>query len=173
MNSELVVDVEQFLYREARLLDERRFEEWVDLFAEDAVYEMPTRHVPDPADQALRPVDEELASPDELYLFDEPRFMLEARVLKLRTGKAWAEEPPSRTRRLITNIEVSTGPQSEELVARSNFVLYRSRGDGDRNWLVGSRRDLLRRSGDSFLIARRRAILDDTVVPAPNLAVFF
>jgi hypothetical protein len=52
-------------------------------------------------------------------------------------------------------------------------VVYRSRGDGDRNWLVGSRQDLLRRDDTSFLIARRRAILDDTVVPAPNLAVFF
>lgn len=174
VDSGLVSAVKQFLYREARLLDNREWEAWLALFAADGRYEMPNRSVPftTPSDPA-RPVAAEVARPGELYHFDEPTLNLMARVMKLRTGKAWAEEPPSRTRRFITNIEVEATDRPDLLRVYSNFLIYRSRNSDDRTWLVGSRDDLIRLEGGSFVIERRRAVLDDTVVPSPNLALFF
>src|SRR5271166_6837955 len=110
-DEDMIRDVEQFLYHEARLLDERRFHDWLRLFTEDVHYWMAARTNRYPrsskaiaALDADRVAEEDMAGEEELGLFDEDIRTLTARVARLDTGMAWAEDPPSRTRHLITNI---------------------------------------------------------------------
>src|SRR6266436_7593378 len=151
MGDELIREVEQFLYREARLLDERRFREWLEMFTEDVRYWMVTRSNLYPrSSKAIailnpgRNIDEN-ADDDGLAILDETKKTLEGRVARLETGMAWAEDPPSRTRHLIANIEVEPGDAASELRAYSNFIVYRSRAASEEDFYVGARQDLLRR----------------------------
>ena len=114
-------EVEQFLYGEAALLDARRYSEWLALFADDATYFMPIRRT-----RMQSELDQEFTKPGEMAFFNDTKPLLAARVTKLGTGRSWAEDPPSRTRRLITNIRVIED-NGAELVAASNFMLYRTR----------------------------------------------
>lgn len=177
---ELIREVEQFLYREARLLDERRFAEWLDLFTEDVRYWMAGRAnrypkrskaiaILDPA----RYVEDDLFGGDELAVLDEDKTTLAARIARLGTGMAWAEDPPSRTRHLFANIEVEPAEQDGELIVYSNFLVYRSRGEHEEDFYVGGRRDTLRRVGGALQIAGRRIVLDQNVLSAKNISIFF
>src|SRR6266540_6026795 len=128
MREEIIREVEQFLYREARLLDERRFHEWLELLTDDVRYWMPVRSNRYPkASKAIsildpdRYVEGELAKDDELAILDETKETLARRIARLDTGMAWAEDPPSRTRHLIANVEVEQGETAPELKVYSNF----------------------------------------------------
>jgi 3-phenylpropionate/cinnamic acid dioxygenase small subunit len=181
MLSETVIrDVERFLYHEARLLDERRFHEWLDLFTDDVRYWMASRPNRYPkTSKAIAMLDrqnyveEESDREDELALFDETKETLTARVARLDTGMAWAEDPPSRTRHFISNIEVEPGAGDRELKVRCNYLVYRSRGEMEEDFYVGARQDLLRHVDGSWRIANRRLILDQNVLSAKNLSIFF
>jgi hypothetical protein len=94
-------EIEQFYYAEAALLDERRFEEWLNLFTPDTNYWMPIRRTVMADD-----LDNEFTKPGAMGLFDDDKAMLENRVKKLATGFSWSEDPPSRTRHHITNVRV-------------------------------------------------------------------
>ncbi len=171
---EQVFRVEQFLFHEARLLDERQWDEWLALWAEDSRYSMPTRFTRLPErGESQRPIAAELSKPDELGWFDEPKLLLKTRVAKLKTGQAWAEEPPSRTRRFISNVEVLPGEAAGEVRVWSNLLLHRSRNENAVETFVGQRQDLLRPSDRSFQIVRRRVVLDSAVLLSPDLELFF
>jgi len=180
VNEDVLREVEQFLYREARLLDERRFHEWLGLLTDDVRYWMGGRSNRYPkSSKAIaildpeRYVEDDLAKEDELAIFDEDRATLGARVARLDTGMAWAEDPPSRTRHVITNIEVEPGKTALEVNAYSNFVVYRSRAELEEDFYVGARRDVLRRVDGTWRIAHRKIILDQNVLSAKNVSVFF
>lgn len=167
-------EVEQFLYEEAFLLDERRFEEWLALFTDDARYWMPTRRAVAKSQAGARiSVEEEVAPEGELGWFDDSKITLLARVMRLQGGVAWAEDPPSRTRRIVTNVHVRPGEGEGELRVRSYFLLHRTRHQTERETFVGCRYDVLRRTTDGLRIARREIVLDETVLSSPNLSVFF
>ena len=177
---ELLREVEQFLYREVRLLDERRFHEWLQLLTEDIRYWMAGRTNRYPktskAISILDPgryVEDDLTKEDELAILDEDKATLDARVARLGTGMAWAEDPPSRTRHLISNIEVEPGNTASELTAYSNFIVYRSRAELEEDFYVGTRRDVLRRVDGAWKLARRKIILDQNVLSAKNVSIFF
>ena len=179
MREEVIREVEQFLYREARLLDERRFREWLDLFTDDVRYWMGARSNRYPrtskAISILSPnryVEDDKTRDDELSIFDETKETLSGRVARLETGMAWAEDPPSRTRHLITNIEVA-GETGAELTVHSNFMVYRSRAETEQDFYVGARQDLLQRADGRLKIARRKMTLDQNVLSAKNLSIFF
>ena len=176
----VIREVEQFLYREVRLLDERRFDEWLDLLADDLRYAMTLRSnrypreskaiaALDPERYAGRNSEEE----DDLAVLDETKDSLKARVARLKTGMAWAEDPPSRSRHFLANIEVEAGESEAELAVFANFIVYRSRGESEQDFYVGARRDVLRRAGGGLLVARRRMVLDQNVLTAKNISVFF
>lgn len=169
MGHELWHEVQDFLVHEARLLDERLFEEWLDLFTDDVVYWMPERLNPlesnDPADGVSKPGD--------LALFEDTKATLRTRVARLATGMAWAEVPPSRTRHLITNVQVDVGDAESEVKVRSNFMVYRTQLEHSQDIFVGMRDDVLRKVGDQWKIARRTILLDQAVLSSPNLSVFF
>jgi 3-phenylpropionate/cinnamic acid dioxygenase small subunit len=169
MNGELKYEVEAFLFREARLLDERKFEDWIELFTDDAVYWMPGRTNP----WRAQGVEESVNKPGELALFEETKGTLATRVARLRTGLAWAEEPPSRTRHLIANVEVEAGSQPAELVARSNFLVYRAQLERDKDLFVGAREDVLRRVDGNLKIVRRTLLMEDVVLNSGPLSIFF
>ena len=164
-------EIEKFVHLEALLLDERRFEEWLDLFSDDIRYWMPTRSVRYERESHL-----EHSEYGEVAHFDEDKRGLEERVTRLRSGMAWAEDPPSRTRHLFTNVMVEAGEEADEYLVRTNFLLYRGRLQREVDIFVGVREDVLRRSPEEeygWLIARRKVTLDQSVLLAKNLSVFF
>lgn len=168
MASELRHQIEDFYYLEAELLDERKLREWFNLLAEDIRYWMPIRH------NALeRPasVAEELSKPGEGYYFDDDIKSLKIRVERAYSKIAWAEVPPSRTRHLITNVRIKKD-DGNEIEVDSNFLVYRTRMETDKDMFVGTRQDILRRADGSFKIARRTIILDQAVLDAKNISVF-
>jgi len=121
-----------------------------------------------------RYVDEDPAGEDGLAILDENKQTLAARVARLDTGMAWAEDPPSRTRHLIANIEVEPGDAKSELAVRSNFIVYRSRSETEQDFYVGKRKGTLRRVVDgAWKIACRELILDQNVLLAKNVSIFF
>jgi 3-phenylpropionate/cinnamic acid dioxygenase small subunit len=172
--------VERFLYREVRLLDERRFEEWLDLLADDLRYAMTMRSNRYPREsKAIAALDPDRYAgrnsedEDDLAVFDETKDSLRGRIARLKTGMAWAEDPPSRTRHFLANIEIGPGDAAAELTVRANFIVYRSRGESEEDFYVGARRDALRRVDGGFLIARRRLVLDQNILSAKNISMFF
>jgi 3-phenylpropionate/cinnamic acid dioxygenase small subunit len=163
----LQFEVERFLYDEAALLDARRFEEWLQLFSEDTHYFMPIRRT-----RTKNELDREFTQHGEMAFFDDNKLSLSRRVKKLATGRSWSEDPPSRTRHLITNVRVLE-VRSDELDVESNFHLYRTRLKSEEDSWIGSRRDTLRRAGASFQIAKRAIYLEQTVLLSRNLSNFF
>ena len=180
MREEVLREVEQFLYREARLLDERRFHEWLELFTEDVHYWMTGRSSRYPrSSKAIATIDPdrhrepEVTKEDELAILDETKATLGGRIARLDTGMAWAEDPPSRTRHIIANIEVEPGDTASELKVYSNFMVYRSRAETEQDFYVGARQDVLRQVDGAWKIARRKLILDQNVLSAKNVSIFF
>jgi 3-phenylpropionate/cinnamic acid dioxygenase small subunit len=180
MDEELIREVEQFLYREARLLDERRFHEWLELFTDDVRYWMPVRTSRYPkSSKAIAILDparyeeQELSKEDEVAILDETKDTLARRIARLDTGMAWAEDPPSRTRHIITNIEVEPGEAESELKVYSNFIVYRNRSETEQDFYIGGRQDVLQKVEGAWKIARRKIILDQSVLLAKNVSIFF
>ena len=176
----LVREVEQFLYREARLLDDRRFHEWLQLFTDDLRYFMASRTNRYPkSSKAIaildpgRYVESDVTGEDELAILDEDKTTLAARVARLDTGMAWAEDPPSRTRHMICNVEVEPSDTAMEVTVYCNFLVYRSRAETEQDFYVGARRDVLRRVDGVWKIASRRLVLDQAVLAAKNVSIFF
>ena len=168
MASELRHQVEDFLYLEAELLDDRKLREWLDLLSEDVRYWMPLRHNPLDRPENLS---EELARPGEGYYFDDDIKSLRIRVERVYAKNAWAEMPPSRTRHLISNIRIKKD-DGAEIEVHCNFLVYRTRMETDQDIFVGTRQDVLRRVEGTFKIARRTIILDQAVLNAKNISVF-
>jgi len=161
-------EVEDFLYQEAELLDERRYEEWLELFTEDARYFMPMRRNV-PADELEREFTREGL---DVNWFDEGKDTLTRRVKQIRTGVHWAEQPPSRICHMVSNVQILHASPAEVAV-KSRFLIYRNRVETETDFLVGKREDLLRRVSGDWRIARRKIILDQNVLLAKNLTFFF
>ena len=160
-------EVERFYYDEAALLDAHRYDEWLALFSDDANYFMPIRRT-----RMQRELDQEFTKPGEMAFFSDTKTLLAGRVAKLKSGRSWAEDPPSRTRHLITNVRV-VRDNGRELEVESNFHVYRTRLNSEESSWIGSRRDVLRRVEGSFQIADRKIFLEQTVLLSRNLSNFF
>jgi 3-phenylpropionate/cinnamic acid dioxygenase small subunit len=180
MTRELVRDIEQFLFREARLLDEGRFREWLALLADDIRYWMPSmgrRYRATSKAIALANADHcierEFASENELAILDETKESLERRIARLESGMAWAEDPPSHTCHIISNVAVFEDDSDGQLNVHSNFILYRTRGESEQDFYVGRRHDILRRVNGDWRIAYRKILLPQHVLAAKNASNFF
>ena len=156
--------VEQFLYREVRLLSELRLEEWLDLFTDDARYWMPAR-------ETVAGQPDAVAADGEMAFFDDDKPFLAARIERLRSSLAHAEQPPSRMRYFISNVEIDeTG--DDEFDVRCNLLVYQSRLERTEVFYVGRREDRLRAKGDTWRIALRKVVLDQTLIPR-TMSTFF
>ncbi len=166
---ELQQEIEQFLYYESRVLDEHRFEEWYSLLTDDIHYFMPTRY-----NRLKREADKEFSGPNDAAFFDEDKPSIAQRIRRLNTGMAWAEDPPSRTRHMVSNVVIRARSNSEYAVD-CYFMVYRSRLEREVEMFVGMRHDVIRRASNpaGFMIAARTIILDQSILMARNLSFFF
>jgi len=180
MQDEVVREIEQFLYLEARFLDSRQFDRWLELFTVDVRYWMPTRSIRYPVlskaisiQDRSRYEEDGLSKEHELSIMDETKESLVQRVKRLATGMAWAEDPPSLTRHIISNIEAEDGESESEVRVYSNFLVYRSRAGSEQDIYVGGREDVLRRVNGDWKISWRKIILDQNVLMTKNVSIFF
>jgi 3-phenylpropionate/cinnamic acid dioxygenase small subunit len=161
--------VEQFYYYEARLIDERKFTDWLDLFTDDTRYLVPIHR-----NQTTNEFTDELGDAG-LAHFDDGKDVLTRRVLRMSSGMAWTEDPPSIQRHLVTNVQV-TELADGDLEARSCFHVHRYRLDREVEVFTGARQDRLRPGGAhhrlGYRIAARTLYLDHTTVLANNLNIF-
>lgn len=161
-------EIELFYRHEAALLDERKFDAWLVLLGEDLHYWVPIRQNRQ-GDQMA----EEFTKPGENALIDDDKITMRIRVGKLDTGYAWAEEPPSRTRHVVSNV-MATDTDNGHLHVVSNFIIYRSKNESEVDWWVGLREDILRRDERTkFQVVKRSVYLDQTVIMSKNLSTFF
>jgi benzoate/toluate 1,2-dioxygenase subunit beta len=150
--------VEQFLYREARLLDEGRLEEWLELFSPDAVYWLPAGNG-------------DIDPTQHVSIIYDTRREMNARVARLRSGYAHAQDPASRMYRLLSNVEVENGEDGTTLVAYCVMVLFALTHHGTE---IHSARCqfALRPDGDSWKIAQKKVVLlrcDEALEAIPYL----
>jgi len=138
-------EVEDFLYEEAALLDAWKLDEWLALLTDDAYYRVPSNDRPDSDPRGT------------LFTIADDIARIRSRIARLKDRNAHAEFPPSRTRRIVTNVRI-TG--RDPLCVEANFVVHRYRSNEDLRQYVGRYRYLLRREGGKLRIAGREAILD-------------
>ncbi len=164
-------ELQNLYFDEANLLDEGRFVDWLEFFDDDLFYWAPTRTNRLRRQQALS-----IAAPGEAAFYEEDKASLVWRIRRFDSGMAWAEDPPSRSRHLITNLTVRHAElegETEIVEARTNFLVYRTRLEREENTFVGTRTDLLRRTDGGWKVFDRRILLDLNVLPAKNISTFF
>ena len=166
-------EVEAFLYHEANLLDDRRYEEWLDLLTDDVRYWVPMRR-----NVKFGELEREFTREgQDINWFDEGKTTLTQRVRQILTGVHWAEEPLSRLSHLVTNVEITEATPSaadaEAVSLRCRFIIYRNRVATETDILVGRREDRLQRIDGQWRIAQRQVFLDQNVLLAKNLTFFF
>lgn len=169
---DLMREIKDFLYAEADLLDEREYDQWLDLLTEDIVYWMPMRK-----NVAYRDRDKDITEEDDLAWMHDDKETLIKRVKQLQTGIHWADEPISRVSHVITNIRlaehITSLGEGEKTMTKCRFIVYRNRVEDETDLLVGRREDTLIRVNGELKIARRKIILDQSVLLAKNLTMFF
>lgn len=171
---EIKREVEEFLYDEANLLDERRFKEWLDTLAEDLEYFMPMTFNVKFGEHAAR---EHTTREKHMSWFNEGKWTLTKRAEQILTGVHWAEEPMSRVCRLVSNVQLSamaTNARGElEVDVTSRFLTYQNRCEHEEYLFVGDRDDRLRRTDSGWKLARREIRIHQNVLLAKNLSIFF
>ena len=165
VSRDIVWDIQQFLYREALAVDERRFRDWLAYLTDDIRYEVPVRVTREAlAEWELSPTSR---------IFDDDLETLEVRVRRLETDFAWAEQPPSRTRHYVTNVLVDHTEVEGEYLVSSNCFIYRSRGDDPNPSLYSMfRKDTVRLTENGWRLAGRWAAFDQALINAHNLSIF-
>src|SRR6202522_2106178 len=170
----LKADIEDFYFREADLLDDRRFRDWLDILADDITYFMPIRRNVKFGQHAAR---ENTRQGEGISWFDEDKWTLTKRVEQILTGVHYAEEPLSRVTHMVSNVRLLDVAPSveapEQVTVGCRFLVYQNRVEYESFTFVGRRTDVLRRTGDSWLIARREMLLEQNVLLAKNLSIFF
>ena len=150
-------EVAHLLYREARLLDERLYDEWLAQYTAQCMVWVPAQP---------EPVDPRLAT--GIYLDDRRR--MGDRVAMIRTGHLHAQTPPSRTRRMLTNAEQWVDAQADCIVARANFVIWEHRKGQTRAWPGYQVVEVARSATGALLIANKIVCLLERDAPQGNYA---
>lgn len=178
-DASLLTGVEQFYYREARLLDERKFTQWLELLHPEVQYTVLSRAVTQP-DPERRRTEEFLAveaelnglGPNECPMRDEQFFQLALRADRATKPNSWSDNPPPRTRRFIANVEIAEQDEGA-LQVYSNFHLFFSRHSAQNHSYTGRRTDLLIEENGGFKIRSREILPDWNLVEAPGVGLFF
>ena len=169
IGSPLYNEIVEFFYDEAEMLDQLRLHEWRETLAQDLEYGVPLR--------LTRPTREkEQTVVRNMQHMHDNYGSIAVRVMRIMdTKSAWGEDPPSRTRRLVTNVRVYKTEKENEFKVQSYLLLTRNRFDHDYfDLLPCERHDLIRREEDGKLkLASREIILDQAVIGTPNLGIFF
>jgi 3-phenylpropionate/cinnamic acid dioxygenase small subunit len=169
---DLIREIEDFFYLEADLLDEREYDEWLELLTENIVYWMPMRKNVSFANR-----DKDITAENDVAWFHDDKETLRKRVKQIQTGLHWADEPISRVAHVITNIRladpISVLDEGAKATTKCRFIVYRNRLESETDLLIGRREDTLTRVRGQLRIARRKIILDQSVLLAKNLTMFF
>jgi len=165
--------LEKFLYREARLLDERKYDAWLQLLDDSIRYYLPNRSVRKPISRDDSwSIEDELSTEGELALLADNKFTLAVKIARLNTGLSFSENPASRTVRIVTNIDAETTDDPDVYRVYSNFQINRSRLERDEHNFVGSRVDFIKKQQNSYVILERKIVLNCTVLNSPNISIF-
>lgn len=167
-------EIEEFLYDEANLLDDRHFQEWVATLADDLEYFMPMEYNVKSGEHARR----ELTTRDkQMSWFNEGKWTLSKRAEQIQTGVHWAEEPLSRVSRLVSNVQLMAMQPNEqgelEVEVSSRFLTYQNRCEYEQYFFVGDRKDRIRKTAEGWKLARREIRIHQNVLLAKNLSIFF
>jgi ethylbenzene dioxygenase beta subunit len=156
---ELQRKVEQFLFREARLLDEKRWEEWLALFSQDGMYWMP-----------LYP--EQTDPYNEVSLFWEDDILRRMRVNRLQDPRSWSQQPPVNSVRAISNVEITGFAEDNgDLIVHSVFTCTEARRESERR-LTGRVEHRLNDTQDGWRIRRKRVVLVNAGATHQSLEIF-
>ena len=160
-------EVTTFLNHEAELLDNQDLHDWLELVSEDVDYRVPVRVTRERGAESSE-------FSDEANIFNEDYLSLDARVRRFDKEYAWSENPPTRMRRYVSNIrfeEINRG--GDELVVKSNLLIYRSKEDEvDADLIAGERTDTLEREDGALKLTERVVELDHTVLDTRPLSTF-
>ncbi len=141
---ELLKSVEQFLYREARCMDEHRYDDWLALWEQELLYWVPCDDADDDPRRAVS-------------IIHDRRAQLEQRVTRLKGRYAFAQQPRTRLLRVVSNVEIESD-SGESLVVGSTFALGDWRSDRQTAWF-GRNRHVLVRHGDGFRMREKKVLL--------------
>ncbi len=166
---ELQHQISQFFYQEAKLLDDWKFRDWLAVLAEDIAYTLRTTPNAQTRDRRRS------VEPPTTWVFNDTKDLLERRVARLETGMAWAEEPPSRTTHMVSNIIIEPTDVDGEYDVHMTYLLYRTQKEKDVTIYCGKRHDKIRKveGGLGWQIFNRKIILDQVTYNSHNLSVFF
>lgn len=165
---EVTFELERVLYREARLLDAERYDEWLEMLAEEIHYFMPVieaRYRKDNTDQ--------IGDLSRMAYYNDNLTELKQRLARIKTGTAWSEDPATRFLHVITNVEVEEAESEGEYKVYSNFVAYRNSKERDHDMQQGSREDLWRRTENGFQLVKRLIVLKQNVLTSKNMNIYF
>jgi 3-phenylpropionate/cinnamic acid dioxygenase small subunit len=167
-NAQTHFELNQFYFLEAEFLDDGRFADWLEMLADDLHYWAPTRTNRLRRQQALS-----VSAPGEAAFYDETKESLAWRIRRYDSGMAWAEDPPSRTRHLISNVTAHERPDGL-LQVRSAFIVYRNRLQTEVDLYAGGRNDILRPGGiHGFEVVKRTILFEQNVLLMKNISTFF
>lgn len=151
-------DIVAFQRREILLLQSERFDEWLELLTDDISYWMPMVVNTTRRENIER-------NREDLSYYDEDMPSLRLRTKRLASTLAWSEDPKARRRYFVQLLSIEAAPdQPDELDVNSNIQVYMSRGEKQESHFVGGREDRLRNVGGEWKIARRKVIIDRTIV---------
>jgi 3-phenylpropionate/cinnamic acid dioxygenase small subunit len=165
ISGELFREVEALLYAEARMLEENRFDDWLACLTDDIRYWMPVQ-------ESLDFSAKQAAVVEGFALYDDDKKSLELRVLRIQTGEAHAEVPPSSTLRLLSNIIVEPASTAESYNVHSSFMVYQERRGQHGVNFYGRRSDVLRRVRGELKLASRKIELAQAILPTA-ISIFF
>lgn len=166
IGSPIYNEVLNFLYDEAEMLDELRLDEWAETITRDIEYNAPLRHT-------RSTVQFSQTYSRNVQHLHENHGSLMMRVKRITdTKSAWGEDPPSRVKRMVSNVRVYETDKRGEFKVDSYLLVTRSRFDFDYFDLIPCvRHDLLRREDTGLKLARREILLDQVVIGTPNLGI--
>lgn len=159
---ELTYECSDFLYREAELLDQRDYQAWFGLLSRDIDYRVPVRVTRERGKDEFT---------DDYHYYDD-WLTLQSRVARLDIDRAYAENPPTRTLRLVSNIRISSVPEDGLVELTNKFILYRGFwNEPGHDLICGERHDRLRKEAAGWRLHRRLVLLAHTGLTSRNLAV--
>jgi 3-phenylpropionate/cinnamic acid dioxygenase small subunit len=157
LDVDLLREVEQFIYREARLADELEYDEWEALWTDDAIYWVPANG-------------DDIDPTTQMSVVFDNRSRISTRIKQLQTGKRHSQNPPSRLRRLVSNVELfERDGSSEDIPAGANFIVYESRERGVTLW-AGRSEYRLRRTDDGLKMAYKKVLLVNNDRPLSTMS---
>ncbi|MBR9909344.1 MAG: 3-phenylpropionate/cinnamic acid dioxygenase subunit beta [Gammaproteobacteria bacterium] len=166
IGSEIYNQVLQHYYSEALLLDHIRLKEWGATLAQDLKYTVPVRQT-----RTVQEIEESYIR--SVMHMDDDYGSIMGRIMRLSGKSAWSENPPSRIRRFVSNVQVFETDKADEFASVNYLLITRNRFDDDFFDLIPCQRnDVLRVAGDGFQLVRREVLIDQALLGTPNLSIF-